>query len=106
MIAAAAVAKAQPDGHTFLGTTSTDCDPCDVFKSLPYDPVTDFAPVALVSRVPFILVVNPALPVKSVADLMKLAKSRPGGLDYVSSGTGPAANLYTVLLSNRLTASR
>ena len=49
-----------------------------VFKSLPYDPAKDFAPVALVSGVPFILVVNPSLPVKSAADLVQVAKSQAG----------------------------
>ena len=103
LIAASAVAKSEPDGHTLLMTTSTTMAiNVSVFKSLPYDPAKDFAPVALVSGVPFILVVNPSLPVTSVADLVQVAKSRPGGLDYVSTGPGSAANLYAVLLSNAL----
>ena len=103
LIAASAVAKSEPDGHTLLMTTSTTMAiNVSVFKSLPYDPAKDFAPVALVSGVPFILVVNPSLPVTSAADLVQVAKSRPGGLDYVSTGSGSAANLYAVLLSNAL----
>ncbi len=103
LIAASAVAKSEPDGHTLLMTTSTTMAiNVSVFKSLPYDPAKDFAPVALVSGVPFILVVNPSLPVTSAADLVQVAKSRPGGLDYVSTGPGSAANLYAVLLSNAL----
>src|SRR5215208_2940036 len=103
LIAAAAVAKSEPDGHTLLMTTSTTMAiNVSVFKNLPYDPTKDFAPVALVSGVPFILVVNPALPVNSAADLVKLAKEKPGGLDYVSTGPGSAANLYGVLLKNAL----
>jgi len=62
----------------------------------------DFAPVGLVSGVPFVLIVNAALPVRSVGDLVPLAKSKPGGLDYVSTGPGSAANLFAVLLKNAL----
>jgi tripartite-type tricarboxylate transporter receptor subunit TctC len=103
LIAATAVAKAEPDGHTLLMTTSTTMAiNVSVFKSLPYDPEKDFAPVALVSGVPFILVVNGALPVRSVGDLVQFAKGKPGGLDYASTGPGSAANLYAVLLKNAL----
>src|SRR5215475_868011 len=103
VIAATAVAKAEPDGHTLLMTTSTTMAiNVSVFKSLPYDPEKDFAPVALVSGVPFILVVNAALPVRSIADLVQFAKTKPGGLDYASTGPGSAANLYAVLLKNAL----
>src|SRR5262245_18441151 len=103
LIAATAVAKAEPDGHTLLMTTSTTMAiNVSVFKNLPYDPVKDFAPVGLVSGVPFILVVNAALPVHSIADLVAFSKSKPGGLDYASTGPGSAANLYAVLLKNAL----
>src|SRR5262245_29394335 len=103
LIAATAVAKAEPDGHTLLMTTSTTMAiNVSVFKNLPYDPDKDFAPVGLVSGVPFILVVNAALPIKSVADLVAFSKSKAGGLDYASTGPGSAANLYAVLLKNAL----
>jgi tripartite-type tricarboxylate transporter receptor subunit TctC len=103
LIAATAVAKSPPDGHTLLMTTSTTMAiNVSVFKSLPYDPVRDFAPVALVSGVPFILVLNPALPVNSIAKLVAYAKTKPTGLDYASTGPGSAANLYAVLLKNAL----
>ncbi len=103
LIAATAVAKAEPDGHTLLMTTSTTMAiNVSVFKNLPYDPDKDFAPVGLVSGVPFILVVNAGLPIHSVADLVTFAKSRAGGLDYASTGPGSAANLYAVLLKNAL----
>ena len=85
-----------------MTTSTTMAINVSVFKSLPYDPVKDFAPVALVTGVPFVLVVNPALPVQSIPDLVALAKSKPGGLDYVSTGPGSAANLYAVLLKNAL----
>src|SRR6185369_11350586 len=82
VIAATAVAKAEPDGHTLLMTTSTTMAiNVSVFKNLPYDPDRDFAPVGLVSGVPFVLIVNAGLPVRSVGDLVQLAKSKPGGLD-------------------------
>jgi tripartite-type tricarboxylate transporter receptor subunit TctC len=111
VIAATAVAKAEPDGHTLLMTTSTTMAiNVSVFKNLPYDPDRDFAPVGLVSGVPFVLIVNAALPVRSVGDLVQLAKSKAGseaeskagGLDYVSTGPGSAANLFAVLLKNAL----
>jgi tripartite-type tricarboxylate transporter receptor subunit TctC len=103
VIAATAVAKAEPDGHTLLMTTSTTMAiNVSVFKSLPYDPEKDFAPVGLVSGVPFILVVNAALPVRSIADLVQFAKGKPSGLDYASTGPGSAANLFAVLLKNAL----
>jgi tripartite-type tricarboxylate transporter receptor subunit TctC len=102
-VAAVSVAKAPADGHTLLITTSTTMAiNVSVFKKLAYDPARDFVPVALVSGVPFVLVVNPALPVKSIADLVKAAKAKPGGLTYVSTGAGSAANLFMVLLKNAL----
>ena len=100
------VAKSAPDGHTLLMTTSTTMAiNVSVFKNLPYDPAKDFVPVALVSGVPFVLVVNPALPVNSVADLVKVAKEKPGGLDYVSTGPGVAA-ISTPCCSRTRSASR
>src|SRR3954451_2356708 len=103
VIAATAVAKAEPDGHTLLMTTSTTMAiNVSVFKNLPYDPDKDFAPVGLVSGVPFVLIVNAGLPVRAVGDLVQPAKSKPGGLDYVSTGPGSAANLFAVLLKNAL----
>src|SRR5262245_41456753 len=105
VIAATAVAKAEPDGHTLLMTTSTTMAiNVSVFKNLPYDPDRDFAPVGLVSGVPFVLIVNAALPVRSVGDLVQLAKSKSGSgvLDYVSTGPGSAATLFAVLLKNAL----
>ena len=103
VVAAVTVAKSPPDGHTLMiGTSTTFAINVSVFKNLAYDPAKDFAPVALVSGVPFVLVVNPALPVKSVADLAKVAKAKPGGLAYASTGAGSAAHLFMVLLQNEL----
>jgi tripartite-type tricarboxylate transporter receptor subunit TctC len=101
VIAANAVAKAPPDGHTLLiapsGTLSTNAT---LYKKLPYDPIKDFAPVALYVKVPFILVIDPALPVRSVADLVKLAKEKP--LSYGSTGIGAAPHLAGELLKTAL----
>jgi tripartite-type tricarboxylate transporter receptor subunit TctC len=69
-----------------------------IYKSLPYDPAKDLAGVALVAGIPFLLVVNPSLPVHSVADLVKLAKATPGGLTYASNGHGGAGHLFIELL--------
>jgi tripartite-type tricarboxylate transporter receptor subunit TctC len=94
IIAAVAVQKAAPDGYTLLmAPTPTMATNVALFKSLPYEPQTDFVPLALLAQTPFVLLVNPALPVKSVADLIALAKSKPGTLNYGSSGTGASNHL-------------
>ena len=93
-IAAAEVAKSAPDGHTWLlGNNSILATNQSLYRSLPYDPVKDFAPVALVAVQPNILVVHPSLSVSSVAELIKLGKENPGKLNYASSGAGAAAHL-------------
>jgi len=94
VIAATAVAKSPPDGYTLFftpaGTLTTNVT---LYKQLPYDPAKDFVPVALTSKVAFILVVNPAMPVNSVAELVKYAKERPGQLSYGSTGIGATPHL-------------
>jgi len=94
VIAATAVAKSAPDGYTLFftpaGTLTTNVT---LYKQLPYDPAKDFVPVALTSKVAFILAVNPSLPVNSVADLVKYAKKRPGQLSYGSTGIGATPHL-------------
>jgi tripartite-type tricarboxylate transporter receptor subunit TctC len=87
--AAVAVAQAAPDGHTLIMASSTMLAiNVSVRKNLPYDPRRDLTPVALLARVPFVLVVNPALPIQSVADLVKLAKEKPGQLSFGTPGPG------------------
>src|SRR5712691_3227156 len=87
--AAAAVAHAAPDGYTIMMASSTVLAiNVSMRKSLPYDPRAELAPVALLARVPFVLVVNPALPIRSVADLVKLAKERPGEIAFGTPGPG------------------
>jgi tripartite-type tricarboxylate transporter receptor subunit TctC len=98
-IAATFVAKSAPDGHTLLlGTSTTMAINVSIYKGLSYDPVKDLTPVALVSDVPFILVVNPSLPVTSVGELVKLANATAAGLNYASNGHGGAGHLYAELM--------
>src|SRR5216117_805931 len=93
-IAAELVARSAPDGATWLlGNNSILATNQSLYAKLGYDPVKDFAPVALVAIQPNILVVNPNLPVSSVKELIALAKARPGALNYASSGSGAAAHL-------------
>ena len=100
VIAASAVARATPDGHTLLfSPTSTLAINPTVYKKLPYDPLKDFAPVALVAIVPLVLVVNPGLPVHSLPDLIKLAKEKPGQLSYASGGVGSTLHLAAEFLA-------
>ena len=101
VIGASYVARSAPDGYTLLLATSTTMAiNVSVFKSLGYDPLKDFTPVALVAGVPFILVVNPNLPIQSVGDFVNLAKGTPGGLAYASFGPGSAAHLYAELFKS------
>jgi tripartite-type tricarboxylate transporter receptor subunit TctC len=97
--AAVSVAKAAPDGHTLLVTPSgTLATNATLYKSLPYDPIKDFVPVALYTKVPFVLVVNPALPVKTLPELIKYAKDNPGRLTYASTGVGTVPHLAFEIL--------
>jgi tripartite-type tricarboxylate transporter receptor subunit TctC len=97
-IGSEAVAKATPDGYTLLmGTASTHGTNPAVQKSLPYDPVKDFTPVALVATTPYILVVNPSVPAATTAELLALVRARPGKLNYGSYGNGSSNHLATEL---------
>src|SRR5258707_4028375 len=99
--AAVQVAKSPPDGYTIMMATSgTMAMNTTLYKKLPYDPGKDLVLVALVCNVPFVLVVNPALPVNSVADLIKLAKEQP--LSYGSGGAGAFHHLMGELFKTTL----
>jgi tripartite-type tricarboxylate transporter receptor subunit TctC len=99
LIGASAVQKAAPDGYTLLiAPSGTMAINVTLYKALPYDPTTDFVPLALAAQTPFVLIVNPDLPVKSVADLIKLAKERAGKLSYASAGPGVPHHLFAELL--------
>jgi tripartite-type tricarboxylate transporter receptor subunit TctC len=101
VIGTAAGARAEPDGYTLVmaGSGSLAIS-ATLYKKLPYDPTKDFAPIALVGQIPFILVVNPSLPVQSVPDLVKYAKENPGKLSYGSGGPGSPHHLYAELLKS------
>jgi tripartite-type tricarboxylate transporter receptor subunit TctC len=93
-LAAEVVAKSAPDGNTWLlGNNSILATNQALYSRLAYDPVKDFAPVALVAIQPNILVVHPSVPAHSVRELIAYAKSQPGKLNYASSGAGAAAHL-------------
>jgi tripartite-type tricarboxylate transporter receptor subunit TctC len=88
------VAKSAPDGYTIVGgTISTHAINASLYKSLPYDPVRDFAPITLIARLPNLLVVNPGVPAKNVAELVALLKANPGRYTFASSGNGTSQHL-------------
>ena len=97
-LGAAAAARAAPDGHTLLMAPSPAMAmSVSIYKSLPYNPAIDFIPIALAAQTPFVLIVNPSLPIHSVADLIRLAKEKPGQLSYGSAGPGTPHHLYAEL---------
>jgi tripartite-type tricarboxylate transporter receptor subunit TctC len=92
----AAAARAHPDGYTLaMAGSAALATSVTIFKKLPYDPAKDFAPLAFIARIPFVLVVHPSLPAHSVAELIQLAKASPGELSYASGGAGSPHHLYT-----------
>lgn len=98
VIATNFVAKSSADGYTIMMDVSSLAIDVTLYKSLPYDVAKDLALIALIAKVPFVLVVNPALPANSVADLIKLAKTRP--LSYGSGGIGAFHHLAAALFAN------
>ena len=88
------VARAAPDGYTLLvASTGSTSGLAALYPKLPYDPIKDFAPIGLAATVPNMLVVHPSLPVKTVGDLVSLARSKPRQLNYGSGGIGAASHL-------------
>ncbi|MGH8634157.1 MAG: tripartite tricarboxylate transporter substrate binding protein [Burkholderiales bacterium] len=87
------VARSAPDGYTLLVTSISHNINPSVRKNLPFDAVRDFAPVTLITDAPNFLVVHPSLPVKTVKELVALARARPGQITYASSGTGTSTHL-------------
>jgi tripartite-type tricarboxylate transporter receptor subunit TctC len=93
-IAAEMVAKSPPDGYTLvMGSIGTHAVNVSLFSKLPYDPVRDFAPIALAVDAEGLLVVHPSVPVKSLPELIALARSKPGVLSFASAGAGTASHL-------------
>lgn len=97
-IAAELVAKSAPDGYTLLfGNSSLAISPA-VFRKMAYSPTRDLVPISMASQYPFTLVAHPSLPVKTVKNLVALAKSKPNALDYASSGAGTMSHMAMELL--------
>ncbi|HTD91735.1 MAG TPA: tripartite tricarboxylate transporter substrate-binding protein, partial [Burkholderiales bacterium] len=94
------VAKAPADGYTLLATANPFTTNPSLYPVLPYDPIRDFAPVTLIGLTPLLLVVHPSLPVKTVKDLIALAKSKPAQLNYGSAGNGSALHLAGEMLNS------
>jgi tripartite-type tricarboxylate transporter receptor subunit TctC len=99
-IGTAEVAKAKPDGYTLVIVSTAHVISPHLYKQMPYDALKDFAPVMKIAEGPYVLVVHPSLPVKSVGELIALAKAQPGKIDYASSGNGSAQHLVGALFVN------
>ncbi len=96
------VAKAEPDGYTLLlGQSGPISINPAVYKTLPYDPVKDFAPITMTTAYPYILVVNSDLPAKTLQEFVALAKSKPDAMNYGSTGVGAANHLVAELFDSK-----
>jgi tripartite-type tricarboxylate transporter receptor subunit TctC len=101
-IGAEATARATPDGHTiFMATSGIMAANKSLYRTLPFDPLRDFAPISLVAFVPNLIVVNPELPVRDIAGLIAYAKARPGQVNYGSAGAGTSLHLSGALFAAR-----
>src|SRR5688572_29284732 len=98
IIATELVAKSAPDGHTLLMANTSHVFNPSFFPKLPYDPIRDFAAVALTTSVHFALVVHPSVPARSVKEFIAVAKARPGAMTYASAGNGAPHHLAMELL--------
>jgi tripartite-type tricarboxylate transporter receptor subunit TctC len=92
-IGAAFVAKSAPDGYNLLVASSSYAINPSLYTDMPFDPVRDLLPVTLIAEAPFLLVVHPSMPVRSVSDLVTLAKQKPGTLNFASGGNGSSGHL-------------
>ena len=99
-IGAAVVAAASGDGYTLMVHSATHLSNASTYKSLPYRTIEDFTPLAFLSGQPWVLVVHPSLPVKTLPELIKLAKSRPGQINYASVGPGSPNHMGMELLKS------
>ena len=107
LIGSDSVAKAAPDGYTLLmGTVSSHAIAPAVYRKMPYDAQTDFAPVSLVASTPYVITVNPAVPAKTLRELIAYAKANPDKLNFGSSGTGTtphlAGELFNTMAGTRI----
>ncbi len=104
LVGAELAARAAPDGYTlWVGQASNLAINQHLMKKIPYDPLTAFTPVSLLAASPNLLVVHPSLPVRSIRDLIVLAKAKPGAINYTSSGSGSPGHLAAAYL-NKLAA--
>ncbi len=101
IIGADIVAKSPPDGYTWLLANIAHAANVSIYSKLPYDLLRDLAPLTQVAASPHVVVVHPSLPVKSVNELVKLAKAKPGAINYASAGTGSSTFLATELLKGQ-----
>jgi tripartite-type tricarboxylate transporter receptor subunit TctC len=99
IVGANTLLKATPDGHTLMIAPSVIMAVnVSLYKHLPYDPTTDFMPLALAAQTPFVLVVNPSVPATTVGELIAYVKSKPGQLSYATSGVGTPHHLFAELM--------
>jgi tripartite-type tricarboxylate transporter receptor subunit TctC len=102
VVAGETIAKGPPDGYTLaVATSAVMAIRPTLFKQRPFDPLTDFVPISHYVKSPFVFIVNPSLPVRSVPEFIKYAKDRPGQISYSSSGIGGAPHLTTELLKQK-----
>ena len=94
------VAKSKPDGYALLLTATPHVITANLYKNLPYNALSDFAPVIRVASGPYVLAVHPSLGVSSVRELIALARAQPGKIDYASSGNGSAQHLVGALFAH------
>lgn len=99
-IGAEVVAKAPPDGYTILMISNTHAISRSLYRKISYDLMRDLAPVMQIAAAPNVLVVHPSLPARSVRQLVALARSKPGAIDYASSGNGSAQHLFAALFTS------
>ena len=101
-IGTAEAARAAPDGYTLtMGTTTTHAIATAAFAKLPYDPVTDFEPIALVASAPYLLVVQPSFPAKDLKEFVAHVKANPGKFNYASAGQGTTTHLVMATLASK-----
>src|SRR5712691_5111380 len=107
VVAGEAIAKGPPDGYTLaVATSAVMAIRPTLFKTRPFDPLTDFVPISHYVKSPFVFVVTPSLPVRSASEFIKYAKERPGQLSYSSSGIGGAPHLTAELLQQKFGLDR
>jgi tripartite-type tricarboxylate transporter receptor subunit TctC len=100
MIGSEIVAKSPPDGYTLLLASQTNAISATLYPKLSFDPIDDFVPISLIGREPGVIVVHPALPVRTLKEFIAYVKERPGQIDYASSGNGSGQHLFAAMLAS------